>query len=528
MVSLSAWTTSTDELRRVGVRLPSEQSIEARGLGAAQPSWIHMGGGNLYRSLHAQIAQDLIEAGELDRGIVVAQTRSPITVDRLYRAHNCDILQVLMHGDGTLDQRILASTARAVFAHPDDARGWGLMKSYFESDVLQLVTFTITEKGYVVAEGDIDLGPASPQGCIPITCALLLARFHVGASPLALVSTDNFSQNGARLRDAVLRVASTWVRKGFAPEEFYGYVSDEGRVAFPYTMVDRIAPNPSPKIEAALTEMGWSDLDSCTDGTSRFAAFANAEPTFHLVIEDRFPNGRPALERAGAIRPDRETAELCDTMKVTCCLNPVHTALALFGCLLGHETIADTMRDPSLASLARRVAYDEGLPVVSHPGVLDPGQFIDQLLTERLPNASLPDTPQRIATDTSQKMPIRFGRTISRHAGAPYNDAASLTAIPLVIAGWLRYLIGVDDAGRQFTPSPDPLLEELTAKLEDLHLGCETAELVHRAAAPILRDERIFGVDLHKVGLEARIEALLQQMLARPGAVACTLETLAR
>ncbi len=527
MVSLSSWAASANELQHMGVRLPSEQSLAAKSLGSSQPRWIHMGGGNLYRSLHAQVAQDLIDEHKLDRGIVVAQTRNPITVDQLYQAYNCDILQVIMHGDGALDQRILSSTARAVFAHPDNVWEWKLMKSYFESDVLQIVTFTITEKGYIVAEEDAALGPGSPRGCIPVTCALLLARFNAGAAPLALVSTDNFSRNGTRLRDAMLHVAGLWVERGFATEAFFDYIADEDRIAFPYTMVDRIVPNPSPKIERMLTERGWSDLGLCTDGTSRFAAFTNAEPTFYLVVEDHFPNGRPPLEHAGVIMTNRKTAELCDTMKVTCCLNPVHTTLAIFGCLLGYETIADAIRNPSLAALVHRISYDEGLPVIPNPNVLDPNQFITQLITERLPNTFLPDTPQRIATDTSQKMSIRFGQTILRHVKAPYCDATSLTAIPLVIAGWLRYLVGIDDAGRPFTLSPDPLLDELTSRVKGLHLGCKSAKLVHRSVAPILRDERIFGADLHEVGLDMCIETHLLKMLECPGAVGCALEALA-
>ena len=528
MVSLSSWASSTDELHRMGVRLPSEQSLKAKSLGTVQPRWIHVGGGNLYRSLHAQVAQDLIDANELDRGIVVAQTRNPVTVDRLYRINNCDILQVLMQRDGTLNQRILSSTAHAVFAHPDAPEAWELMRSYFRSNILQLVTFTITEKGYFVSKEDVAAGPTSPRGCIPAICSLMLTRFCAGAAPLALVSTDNFSRNGARLRNAILHVADTWIKRGFTTEEFYNYLSDENRVSFPYTMIDRITPNPSSMVEAALIRSGWSDLGFCTDGTSQFAAFVNAEPTFHLIIEDRFPNGRPAFEHAGVIMTNRETAELCDTIKVTCCLNPLHTALAIFGCLLGYKTIADAIRDPALVTLAHRIAYDESLPVVSHPNVLDPNQFIRQLLNERLPNAYLPDTPQRIATDTSQKMSIRFGQTILRHVEAPRCDASSLTAIPLVIAGWLRYLIGIDDLGRPFTPSPDPLLDELKNKLARLNLGCDSSELVHESVAPILRDKRIFGVNLHEVGLDTRIEADLVQMLARPGAVAHTLESLSR
>ena len=110
-------------------------------------------------------------------------------------------------------------------------------------------------------------------------------------------------------------------------------------------------------------------------------------------------------------------------MKVTTCLNPLHTALAVFGCVMGYETICAEMGDPLLKKLVERIGYVEGLPVVVSPGIIDPKTFIDEVVNERLPNVFLPDTPQRIATDTSQKLAIRFGETIKAHVARGDVDA---------------------------------------------------------------------------------------------------------
>ena len=67
------------------------------------------------------------------------------------------------------------------------------------------------------------------------------------------------------------------------------------------------------------------------------------------------------------------------------------------------------MKNPLLKKMVEMIGYREGLPVVVDPGILDPKQFIDEVVTKRIPNPFMPDTPQRIATDTSQKLPIRFG-----------------------------------------------------------------------------------------------------------------------
>ena len=153
-------------------------------------------------------------------------------------------------------------------------------------------------------------------------------------------------------------------------------------------------------------------------------------------MEDAFPAGRPPLEKAGVYMTDRATVNRVERMKVTTCLNPLHTALAVFGCVLGYPSIAAEMHDPALAELVRRIGYDEGLPVVTDPGILRPEAFLHEVLTERFPNPFIPDTPQRIATDTSQKIAIRFGETIKAYMASDTLRAADLVGIPLALAGW--------------------------------------------------------------------------------------------
>ena len=357
-----------------------------------------------------------------------------------------------------------------------------------------------------------------------ITAALLYVRFEAGAAPIAMVTTDNFSQNGKKFRDSVLVVAEGWAKNGLVPQSFVDYVSDESRVSFPWSMIDRITPNPSIDVEEKLVAEGFSGMDIKTSpsGTA-FAAFANTEVAHYLVVEDSFPNGRPAPDRAGVILTDRKTAERADTMKVTACLNPLHTCLAIYGCLLGYTRIWQEMEDADLVALIKHLGYDEDLPVVEDPKVIDPKKFISELLEHRLPNKSLPDAPQRIATDTSQKIPVRYGHTIQAYVSAG-KDASSLTYIPLVAAGWLRYLLGVDDEGNEFSPSPDPLLVEMQQHLASIELGCQDATAVHVAAQSILSNANIFGVDLYRIGLGGKVEGMFLEMLVAPGAVRKTIE----
>ena len=123
------------------------------------------------------------------------------------------------------------------------------------------------------------------------------------------------------------------------------------------------------------------------------------------------------------------------------------------------------MKDEELNRLVHEIGPVEGMPVVTDPGILSPEAFVDEVINVRIPNPFMPDTPQRIATDTSQKVGIRYGETIKAYV-AQYGHAKKLKAIPLAIAGWCRYLLGIDDKGEKFELSSDPMLAELTAALK--------------------------------------------------------------
>ena len=114
-------------------------------------------------------------------------------------------------------------------------------------------------------------------------------------------------------------------------------------------------------------------------------------------------------EEAGVYMTTRDVVNMTERMKVTTCLNPLHTAMSVFGVVLGYDHIAKEMKDADIVGLITKIGYVEGLPVVTDPGILRPADFIDEVVKVRLPNPFIPDMPQRIATDTSQKVGIRFG-----------------------------------------------------------------------------------------------------------------------
>jgi fructuronate reductase len=195
--------------------------------------------------------------------------------------------------------------------------------------------------------------------------------------------------------------------------------------------------------------------------------------------------------------------------------------MAVFGCLLGYDHIAKEMQDEDIRKLVEYIGYKEGLPVVVNPGIIDPKKFIDEVVEERLPNMFIPDMPQRIATDTSMKIPIRFGETIKSYFYSDEKDVKELTFIPLAIAAWFRYLLGIDDNGNEMEVSSDPQLEDLWNKLKGIEF--KNVNSYNGQLKDILSNENIFAVDLVKVGLSDKIENMFKEMLLSEGAVRKTL-----
>ena len=164
----------------------------------------------------------------------------------------------------------------------------------------------------------------------------------------------------------------------------------------------------------------------------------------------------------------------------------------------------------------------EGIPVVVDPKIIRPMDFIHEVIDQRFPNPFMPDAPQRIATDTSQKIAIRFGETIKSYVKRDDLDVTTLTYIPLAIAGWLRYLLAVDDKGEAMACSSDPMLADLQAQLSGVKLG--DPDSVSGKLDAILSNPVIFGSDLVELGLGGKIEGMVRELLAGPGAVRATLE----
>lgn len=518
---------------KAGVALPKFDREKMLAQTQAAPTWVHFGAGNIFRGFVARLQQPLLEAGLVSGGIIAADTFDYDIIDKIYDPFDALSLMVGLKPDGSMDMQVVGSIAAGYRAGTAYEKDMQQLKRVFCASSLQLVSFTITEKGYALRGMDGDFFPFvledfknGPKNCshaMSLVCALLYERWKAGAFPIAMVSMDNCSHNGEKLKAGVTTVAEKWQENGFVQPAFISWLNDESRVSFPWSMIDKITPRPANEVLLALESAGIEDMEPIVTSKKTFIApFVNAEIPQYLVVEDRFPNGRPPLEKAGVYLTDRDTVNLTERMKVTTCLNPLHTALAVYGCLLGYKSIAREMADEQLKALVEHIGFDEGMPVVSDPGIINPTAFIKEVVEQRFPNPFIPDTPQRIATDTSQKIPIRFGETIKSYAARGDLDVKSLTFIPLALAGWLRYLLAVDDEGNAMECSADPMLETLQSQLSGVTFG--DPDSVSGKLDAVLSNPVLFGSDLTALGLSQKIEGMVRELVRGPGAVRETLK----
>ncbi len=520
---------------QAGYRLPEFDYDKVKAATDSAPTWIHFGAGNIFRAFQCNLLQNLLNQDSADTGLIAVEGFDYEIIEKMYWPHDNLSILATLKADNTVEKTIVGSITESLILDSANRIQYDRLKQIFASPSLQMASFTITEKGYSLTDADGSIlpaiaadyagGPQAPGSYLGKVVSLLYHRYVNGKMPIAMVSMDNCSHNGDKLAEAVRAFADAWCEKGLAEVGFASYVRDTASVSFPWSMIDKITPRPDTKVEAMLNQDGIQGLDAAVTAKNTYVApFVNAEECEYLVIEDIFPNGRPALEKGGVIFTDRETVDKVEKMKVCTCLNPLHTTLAIYGCLLGYTLVSEEMKNPLLKDFAERIGYQEGLPVVVNPGILDPGEFLDTVVHVRIPNPFMPDTPQRIATDTSQKLAIRFGETIKAYLNRPDLDAADLKLIPLVFAGWLRYLMAVDDEGNAFSPSSDPLLDTAMACVAGYRLDDAPKDLSRLDT--LLSNEKIFGVDLTAIHMADLVKHYFTELSSGVGAVKTTLEKL--
>ena len=240
-----------------GYELPKFDIKALREKTAKEPTWVHFGGGNIFRAFPAAILNDALNTGKYDRGVIVAETFDFEVIDKAYAPYQNLSLCVNLCSDGSIEKKVIASVTEALKADPQ-FEDWNRLVEIFRNPSLQMISFTITEKGYTYNEADLARG-LKPVFAMGKVCALLLERFNAGQLSLTVQSMDNCSHNGDKVKAGVMAYAERWVNDGLVPADFLTYLKDEKKVTFPWSMIDKITPRPHEKVKELLAADGFED-----------------------------------------------------------------------------------------------------------------------------------------------------------------------------------------------------------------------------------------------------------------------------
>lgn len=402
---------------------------------------VHLGPGAFFRAFCATYTADAGKTAGGDWGICAVSLRSGDVRDQL-APQDCAYTAVTM-APGGAKQQIIEVIDNALVA-PENPQA--VLDTMADPDV-KIVSMTITEKGYChnPATGQLRLDhpdivhdlahPDTPRSAIGFLVCALARRRAAGYPAFTVLPCDNLPDNGALTRAVVLDFANA-----VSPELGLWIAS---HATFPSTMVDRITPATTDADIAALADRkGYLDK-----------ACVMHEPFRQWVIEDDFVNGeRPSWDRAGAQLVTNVAA--FEAMKLRC-LNGAHSALAYLGYLARYETIAQTVADPDFAAFIDQLWTGEVIPTIPPPEGTDLTAYCASLKT-RFQNPAIQHRTWQIAMDGSQKVPQRLLGTIQDclDAGRPF------PCLALGVAGWMRYVQGVDETGAAIDVR-DPLLQQL-------------------------------------------------------------------
>ncbi len=432
---------SNDALPNLDARI----SIPRYNRDALKPGILHVGLGNFHRAHQAVYCDDLLRSGgDPAWGILGAGV---MAADAAMREAllNQDCLYSVTEMSGSNESVGVVGTMTGFLPVEE---GHGPILSAMQDPAVRIVSLTVTEGGYFVSaetggfnpdhpaiRADIDK-PDRPKTVFGAIVGGLRARRGAGVQPFTVMSCDNLPHNGDVTRAAVLGVA-----RG-QDAELAAWIEDS--VAFPNGMVDRITPATTESRRAHLADSFGLD-----DARPVFC-----EPFRQWVLEDRFSDGRPALEEAGVQFVEDVTPY--EHMKIRM-LNGGHAIIAYAAGLLGVTYVHEAMAHPLISAFFDKLEHDEVFPVVSAvPGTTQSNYHV--ALRERFSNPRIEDTIVRLCFDGSNRQPKFIVPSIVDNlaAGRPVPGLALESAL------WCRYCLGKDEAGRAIAPN-DPDWDRLQA-----------------------------------------------------------------
>ncbi|MCH6163739.1 mannitol dehydrogenase family protein [Streptomyces marispadix] len=458
---------------------------------------LHLGLGNFHRAHQAAYTQDAgAHGGPWEITGVASHSRG--VVEALHRQGMR--YHVLTLAPGSTEVRQVASITDAFVAADEPLRA----VEEIADPRTRVVSLTVTEKGYGISpltrRLDLDApdvradleGGAPPRSTVGRLAAGLLRRAQRQAAPVTVLSCDNITANGATLAGLLRDFAEAMPGPGGA--ELLAFL--DGSVACPDTMVDRIVPATTDAHRRMAAEAGRRDQVPVP-----------AEPFSMWVMSDRFPGGRPAWEKAGAVMTDR--VHDYETVKVRL-LNGSHSLLAYLGLLTGRALIAEAAADPVVARAVRRLG-DEYEPTLTLPEGFELPAYRAEL-DMRFANRRLAHRTVQVGADGSLKLAQRVPEPALWHLERGRVPAA----LALTVAAWLCCTAYPErlEADRTGVPA-EPAGERIRELAARAGTSGGPARRARRLAHAVLADEAVLGQRLGRHGeFTDAVAALLETLEA--------------
>jgi len=395
---------------------------------ALSPGIVHIGVGNFHRAHQAVYLDQLFNQGrDHDWAIIGAGVKS-FDAEKRAALIGQDWLTTVVEMDPS-GYSARVTGAMIGFCEVEAAA----LIAQLADPAIRIVSLTITEGGYYVdaTTGGFNAthpeilhdaqGNERPETVFGLILAGLERRRALGIPPFTILSCDNLPENGHVARAAVLGLA------GLISTELHDWVAEN--VAFPSSMVDCITPATSARERQMVT-----DRFGITD-----AAPVACEPFRQWVMEDNFPQGRPALEHVGV----EFVADVApyETMKLRI-LNAGHAAIAYPAALLGHDYVHDAMADPDIATWLTHLIRAEVIPVLPPIEGVDYAAYLETCVT-RFANPAIGDTIARLCLDGSNRQPKFVLPSVADALAA----GGSVDLLALEVAFWCAYLAASADKG---------------------------------------------------------------------------------
>ncbi|MBL8552537.1 MAG: mannitol dehydrogenase family protein [Hyphomonadaceae bacterium] len=403
---------------------------------------VHFGPGAFHRA-HQLDYLDRLLARDPRWGVSGVSLKSVRVRDALKPQDGLFALSIL---DEEPAVRVIGALREVLYGREDGA----VLKARLAAAQTEVVTLTVTEAGYcLAADGGLDLAhrdvaadiasPETPSSALGWIVAGLRARRAAGLRPYTIISCDNLSGNGAKLKAALVSLARE------TDVDLASWLEDT--LECPNTMVDSITPATDDSVRRTVeAALGVRDAEP-----------VQREAFTDWVIEAH-AGGGPDWAAAGAlVAPD--VAPFADAKLRL--LNGAHSSLAYVGLAAGCETVAQAMRAPWLADFARGIMADARATLHPTPG-RDLADYSEAIL-KRFHNPAIRHELKQIAMDGSQKLPIRVlsviadrlrgGATIARHA--------------LTMAAWMRFVVRSTRSGTKIADPLASALAELAAGMID-------------------------------------------------------------